>query len=201
MGISILVRRYFYIDMMTSSNGNIFRADGFCGGNSTVTDEFPSQMPVMRSFNVFFDLCLNKRLNEQSWGWWFETPSCSLWRHCNVINLFLALGGHCYRLSRIHWRTNDWGSKRTWWRHQMETFSVFLALCGMNPLVTGGFPVTKASDADLWCVLWSAPEQPMEQTLETPVLSALWSLWRHCNTLGRRNIQMFVLETKFSNFD
>ena len=28
---------------------------------------------------------LNKRLNKQSWGWWFETPSRSLWRHCNDI--------------------------------------------------------------------------------------------------------------------
>ena len=26
---------------------------------------------------------LNKRLSKQSWGWWFETPSCSLWRHRN----------------------------------------------------------------------------------------------------------------------
>ena len=24
------------------------------------------------------------RLSKQSWGWWFETPSCSLWRHCNA---------------------------------------------------------------------------------------------------------------------
>ena len=32
--------------------------------------------------NVFFDLRLNKRLSKQSLGWWFETPSCSLWRHC-----------------------------------------------------------------------------------------------------------------------
>ena len=24
-----------------------------------------------------------KRLSKQSWGWWFETPSRSLWRHCN----------------------------------------------------------------------------------------------------------------------
>ena len=24
-----------------------------------------------------------KRLSKQSWGWWFETPSCPLWRHCN----------------------------------------------------------------------------------------------------------------------
>ena len=39
--------------------------------------------PVTRSFDVFFDLRLNKQLSKQSWGWWFETPSCSLWRHCN----------------------------------------------------------------------------------------------------------------------
>ena len=32
----------------------------------------------------FFDLCLNKRLSKQSWGWWFETLSHPLWRHCNV---------------------------------------------------------------------------------------------------------------------
>ena len=35
------------------------------------------------SFHVFFDLRLNKRLSKQSWGWWFETISCPLWRHCN----------------------------------------------------------------------------------------------------------------------
>ena len=32
----------------------------------------------------FFDLCLNKRLRKQSWGWWFETLSRPLWRHCNA---------------------------------------------------------------------------------------------------------------------
>ena len=42
-----------------------------------------SQRPVTRSFDVFFDLRLNKRLSKQSWGWWFETPSHPLWRHCN----------------------------------------------------------------------------------------------------------------------
>ena len=35
--------------------------------------------------DVLFDLRLNKRLNKQSFGWWFKTPSCSLWRHCNVM--------------------------------------------------------------------------------------------------------------------
>ena len=55
-----------------------------CVGNSPVTGEFPTQMPVTQSFDVFFDLRPNKRLSEQSWGRWFDTPSHSLWRHCNV---------------------------------------------------------------------------------------------------------------------
>ena len=50
---------------------------------SPVTGEFPSQKPVTRSLDVFFGLCLNKRLGKQSWGWWFETPSRWSWRHYN----------------------------------------------------------------------------------------------------------------------
>ena len=34
-------------------------------GNSTVSGEFPAQRPVTRSFDVFFDLRLNKWIN----GW------------------------------------------------------------------------------------------------------------------------------------
>ena len=55
----------------------------FCAGNSPVTGEFPAQRPVTRSLKVFFDLHPNKRLSKQSWGWWSETPSSSLWRHRN----------------------------------------------------------------------------------------------------------------------
>ena len=55
-----------------------------CAGNLPVTGEFPSQRRVSRSFDVFFHLRLNKRLSKQLWGWWFETPSRPLWRHCNV---------------------------------------------------------------------------------------------------------------------
>ena len=54
-----------------------------CAGNLPVTGELPSQRPVTRSFDVFFDLRLNRQLSTQSWGWWFETPSRPLWRHCN----------------------------------------------------------------------------------------------------------------------
>ena len=44
----------------------------------------------------------------------------------------------------------------SWWRHQMETFSAFLALCERNPWVNGGFPsqkpVTRNFDVCLTCV-------------------------------------------------
>ena len=55
-----------------------------CAGNSPVPGKFPTQRPVTRSFDVFFDLRLSTRLSKQSWGWWFETPSRPLWRHRNV---------------------------------------------------------------------------------------------------------------------
>ena len=56
-----------------------------CKGNSPVTGQFPAQRSVTWSFDVFFDLRLNKRLTKQWRGWWFETPSCPLWRHCYVL--------------------------------------------------------------------------------------------------------------------
>ena len=56
-----------------------------CAGNSPVTGEFPAQRPVTRCFDVFFDLRLNQRLLKQSWGWWFETLSRPLLRHCNDL--------------------------------------------------------------------------------------------------------------------
>ena len=56
-----------------------------CAGNSPVPGEFPTQRPVTRSFDVYFDLRPNKRPSKQSWGWWFQTQSRPLWRHRNGI--------------------------------------------------------------------------------------------------------------------
>ena len=71
---------------------------------------------------------------------------------------------------------------RSWWRHQMETFSTLLAICAGNSSVTGEFPaqrpVTRSFDVffDLrlnkrlskqWWGWWF-------ETLWRP-------LWRHCN--------------------
>ena len=71
--------------MMTSSNGNIFRVTGHLCGEFTGPRWIPAPRPVTLSFDVFFDLRPNKRLSKQWWGWWFETPSSPLWRHCNEI--------------------------------------------------------------------------------------------------------------------
>ena len=62
--------------MMTSSNGNIFRVTGPLCGEFTGPGEFPTQRPVTRSFDVFFDLRLNKRLSKQN------REAGDLSRHC-----------------------------------------------------------------------------------------------------------------------
>ena len=78
-----------------------------CAGNSPVTGEFPAQRPVTRNFDVFFDLRLNKRLSKQPWGWWFETPSWWLWRHCDVVLLTLGPSYECPDVSVVF--LNDTG--------------------------------------------------------------------------------------------
>ena len=73
----------------------VFRVTDPLCGKFTGPGEFPAQRPVTRSFNVFFDLRPNKRLSKQSWGWWFGTPSWSLWRQWHELlitkDLFLFL--------------------------------------------------------------------------------------------------------------
>ena len=65
-----------------------------CARHSPVSGEFPAQRPVTRSFDVFFDVRLIRRLSKHLRGWWFETLPHPLWRHRNVtINLRSAGNG------------------------------------------------------------------------------------------------------------
>ena len=108
--------------MMTSSNVNIFCVTGpLCG---ELTDDrwiprthFPRHWPFVRGIHrwpmnsphkgqwrgaLMFSLIftwINSWVNK-SWSWWFETPSLSLWRHCNGMEC-----GTKTLLSSIHnWR-------------------------------------------------------------------------------------------------
>ena len=49
--------------------------------------------------------------------------------------------------------------------------------------------LTKASDAELWCFLWCAFEEPVKPTVELPVIwYAITLMWRHCDdTLASNN--------------
>ena len=159
-----------------------------CAGNSPVTGEFPAQRPVTRSFDVSFDLRLNKRLSKQSWGWWFETPSRPLWCHCNVYEAYLAdlctgdkdwcvyfplsfavflkkvINSRMHNKSR-HYKTISSCFPTEWHFNILgNIFRVTGPLCG-EFTSHRWIPLTKASDAELWCFLWSAPEWTVKQTI------------------------------------
>ena len=72
-------------NMMTSSNGNIFRVTGHLCGEFTGPRWIPCTKASDTELWCFFDLRPKKLLTKQSWGWWFETPSHPLWRHRNEI--------------------------------------------------------------------------------------------------------------------
>ena len=106
-----------------------------CVGNSQVTGVFPSQAPVTRSFDVFFDLHLNKRLSKPSTRWWFETPSRPLWRHCNV-NVPVCQQSHI------------------WWYHS-TCFGIILWLFTLMSPIKGYFDLNKYS-----CAVWFHSQWP-----------------------------------------
>ena len=68
--------------MMTSSNGNIFRVTGH------LCEEFTGYrwIPHTKARDAeLWCFLWSARLSKQLWGWWFETPSRPLWRHCNLV--------------------------------------------------------------------------------------------------------------------
>ena len=145
-----------------------------CAGNSPVSGEFPAQRPVARSFDVYFDLRLNKRLSKQSWDWWFETQSRPLWRHRNE------------KTHMNMWTYVDQMSMKTYHDGVIKcNFSTLLALCKGNPPVTGEFPyqrlVTRSFDV-LFALHLSKrlSKQSTRRWCETPSRS----LWQHCNMMN-----------------
>ena len=76
-----------------------------------------------------------------------------------LLTIDIIPAGLCVRLvasdaTSAAGRTSDMDEGTIWWRHDMKTVSVLLALCERIPLATNGFPSQRASDADLWYLLW-----------------------------------------------
>ena len=88
-----------------------------CAGNSPVTGEFPSQRPVTQSFDVFFDLRLNKRSTKQSRGCWLRRRRANYdvivmvrsrqetvqGKDCNLSHMFAAPFVVTFRISLLFW--------------------------------------------------------------------------------------------------
>ena len=154
-----------------------------CAGNSPVPGEFPAQRPVTRSFDVFFDQCLNKRLSKQPWGWWFDTPSWSLWRQCNDTGqdqAFAWLHSRDVTATELLWPFTRWivSEKPLRWRHNgcdsvsnHQPHDCLLNLlfrrrskktsklrvtgrCAWNSPGTGEFPAQMASNAEIVSIWW-----------------------------------------------
>ena len=85
----------------------------------------PRQRPVTQSSDVFFDLRLNKRLSNQWWGWWFETPWGPLWRHCNVPP-------NCKKNPGSGWQSFY---STTVWKTVVCFISYGSLKCPLNPLI------------------------------------------------------------------
>ena len=136
-----------------------------CAEISLVTGEFPTQRPLTRSFDVFFDLRLNKQLSKQRLCCWFETPSYPLWHHCNAISSMQASNQKPTTLRAKRWLfTHDvikWKSIPRYW-----------------PFVRGihRWPVV-SPHIDQWCgalifFLWSAPGQTVIRNI-TLIMTSL----------------------------
>ena len=91
-----------------------------CEENLPVPGGFPSQRPLARSFDDYFELRLNN-------GCANSRVAGDLRRHCFHYDVTV--------MSKKYWPSAEFPC----WRHAMETLSLLLSPCDGNPLVTCGF--------------------------------------------------------------
>ena len=170
--------------MMTSSNRNIFHVTGHLCGEYTGSRWIPPKRPMTRSFDVFFDLLLNKPLSKQSWGWRFETTSRPLWRHSSVIHSSLV----CIMKSI----PNVFNAAKAlhYWLFVREIHRSLLALSAGSSSITDGFPqkgskmrrVCPCNDIIMFPKRWYRSCWWMQSNLTTPD-----NLLMHANAVCRRS--------------
>ena len=85
-----------------------------------------------------------------------------------------------------------WNGARSWWRHQMETFSASVAICAGNSLVPGEFPAQKPMTRNFDVFIDLLPNKRLTQCwgwlFETP--SSL--LLRHYKNIVRHTAHTIV---------
>ena len=187
-----------------------------CAGNSPVPGEFPTQRPVTRSFDVYFDLRPDNRLSKQSWGWWFETLSHSWWRHCNGKPPVTGPKGtsnaepRCFlcRLPEkaVHYSDVIMGAMASQITSLAIVYSTFFSAADQRrhqssaslAFVRGihRWPVNSPHKCPVTRKMFSFNDVIMWKTIE---LSVIWEVktitWRHCNafSLGISHLQLIYV--------
>ena len=98
----------------------------FVRGDLPITGGLPSQRPVTRGFDVFFDRHPNKQLGKQSGRRLFETSSRSLWRYCNVLE------SNSIMLVPIHSKSDHEISSRNGTRKHLD---ILQNVCANNHII------------------------------------------------------------------
>ena len=106
----------------------------------------------------------------------------------------LPLGKWLYRSNVCEVTLKDMGNInrcqntiiKSWWRHQMETFSALLAICERNPPFTGGFPSQRPGTRSFDVFV----DVRLNKWLRCRWFKTHWrSLWRHCNVTRQHSTQ------------
>ena len=138
-----------------------------CAVNSPVPGDFPIQRPMTRSFYVFFDLRPNyvffdlrpnKQLSKHWWGWWFETPSRPLWRHCNDI--FLNSDGQPRRWCTCSASSSKMPVRATWCCSSSTCSSASTPQPPHSTSVCPSSPIERSANAVIgpnikWLLFWN----------------------------------------------
>ena len=118
----------------------------------------------------------------------------------NCIHFFLCLNVVVNGVQQSHYTMMNSHQNASWWRHQMETFSVLLVLCVGNSPVPGEFPAQRP-------MMWSfdvffdlRPNKWLsKQSWGWWFEMQLRSLWRHCNAqLTSYSLNMMACYSRFS---
>ena len=208
-------------NMMTSSNGNI------CCVTSPLCGEFtgPFTKASDAELDVFFHLCLKKRLSKQSQGWWFETPSPSLWRHCNVQHIDMALFSTNYLQTHVthasvpKWPVNLWRDLNTIQNKLGFDNTIVIGICsnlvhgvksswflGLNTQI-----LWDMAASDCLIITLRSPNGRRLPAIRTvqglPAIKSVQEDYQHIEAetkwppFPRRHFQTHFLEWKCSNFD
>ena len=143
-----------------------------CEGNPPVTGGFPSQRPVTQSFDIFFDLLLNKWLSKQPRSQWFETPSCSLWRWWIHSLPSLAMGLQATLKNMVNMMTS---------RSSYGNAVLITGPLWGNPPVMSELPIPRASYMRLWYFLLLLAS--IISWIDSRIASDLMLKWHHCNEI------------------